>query len=249
MPPTPPLPSVETFSREEFLTNRWDYHAGEHVTILGPTGSGKTHLAYQLLNESMSTRLPALILVMKPRDKTVKKWSKTLRIPIVRSWPPVWSPWNPRKPRGHVLWPRHTFDPERDDATLYTQFRRGILHSYKTGNRIVFADEMAGITNELHLERETKAVWGRGRSMECGMWCASQRPREIPLLAYSSAQHLFLANDPDEEHQKRFAQIGGVDPVLVKAIVKRLRPGSEKNPVGEWLYIGRDGPVMCVVQP
>lgn len=233
---------VESFPREEFLSERWNYKAGEHVTILGPTGSGKTWLSYQLLQHTATPKLPGIVLVMKPRDTTAETWNKTLGFRRVRSWPPVPSIWRPNdKPPGWTLWPKHTFDPERDDMLLWQEFRRAMLDSYKRGNRILFADETYGLSNELGLDRELIAIWTRGRSMGCGMWAASQRPTHIPLHAYTQAEHLFLANDPDERARDRFSEIGGVDPKLLKNTVSQLAKH-------EWLYVRRSGPALCVVQ-
>jgi len=183
-----------------------------------------------------------VVLVMKPRDSTVKTWSETAGFKTVRSWPPPPSPsWWSKKPAGYVLWPKHSFDPQRDDYTLYVQFRRAILDCYKRGKRIIFADEAAGLINELQLNRELIAVWTRGRSMECGLWTASQRPTHIPLHAYTQAEHLFLHNDPDERARDRFSEIGGVDPKLVKAIVASLD-------LHQWLYLRRSDRALCIVQ-
>jgi DNA helicase HerA-like ATPase len=233
------LAELETFDREEFLTERWRYRCGEHVTILGPTGSGKTHLAYQLLERSATLRLPAVVLVMKPRDETVQTWTRRVGYRRVRSWPPVASIWQPSRPPGWVVWPKHTFDLDRDDAMLEGQFRRALMDSYKRGNRISFCDETAGLM-DLGLKRELVAVWRRGRSMGNGIWAASQRPVDIPLDAYSQAEHLFLFHDPDKRARERFAEIGGVDPYLVQMANQRL--GRHQA-----LYIRRDGPRICVV--
>ncbi len=219
----------------------WDYKAGEHVTVLGPTGSGKTHLAYGLLEVTAHPKLPAVVMVMKPRDPTVAGWSRRIGLIRTHGWPAVPNPFEQRR-NGWTVWPRHRFDPEADDAMLHTVFRRAILDSYKRGRRILFADEAAGLSGELDLERELKTVWMRGRSMECGLWAASQRPVEIPLHAYSQAHHLFLAHDPDYRTRQRYAEIGGVDPAIV------LRDTAEL-PRWHWLYIRREGQRRVIITP
>lgn len=231
---------IARFTRDDFLANGWDYQPGEHVTILGPTGSGKTYLGYQLLDVSATERLPAIVLVMKPRDSTVTKWSKDVKFRRIRTWPPVPSPWRPRKERGYVLWPRFTYDPERDDAEQHRQFRRCLLDSYKRGSRIVFGDEAYSLAEELDLDHELITIWTKGRSMDCGLWVASQRPTHIPLWAYSQAEHLFIHRDPDLRARKRYDEIGGVDPKLVESTTM----GLDRH---EFLYIRRRDGAMCVV--
>ncbi len=236
-----PVGLVERISREEFLTECWDYRPGEHVTIIGPTGSGKTWLGYQLLEVTATPEVPALVLVMKPRDGTVRKFSKENDYRIVRNWPPAVSPWKPRKPSGFVIWPRFSFDPDRDNETMHMIFRRALLDSYRKGKRILFGDEVYSLAEELGLTKELVTIWTKGRSMECGLWVATQKPTHIPLWAYSQAEHLFLHFDPDKRARERFKEIGGVDPVLVERIILTLKRH-------EWLYIRRADGAMCIVE-
>lgn len=225
--------------RAEFIDERFRYRPGEHVSFIGPTGSGKTHLAYQLLDSVASPQLPAVVLVIKPRDATADKWNKKLGFKRVRHWPPA-PPLMGAKPRGWTLWPRHTFDPDADEALLHSQMRRAILDSYKKGDRILLADEAYSLSEELHLKKELITVWSKGRSMGCGLWAATQKPTHVPLWLYNQAEHLFLANDPDKRSRDRFSEIGGIDPDLVRDAVQQL--GKH-----QWLYIRRDGPAVCVV--
>ncbi len=233
------LSDVVTFPREEFLTERFRYDAGEHVTVLGPTGYGKSQLLNELVEQVAHPRLPAVLLAAKPRDKTMTEWTKRLGARKVEHWPPPKKWLGEDKPPAYTLWPKHTFDPDIDDYKLWTVFRAAILESYKTGNRIIVADELLALT-DLGLGKELRALWTRGRSMDCGLFGGSQKPTDIPTYAYGQAAHLFLANDPDNRSRKRFSEIGGVEPKLLEHLVGEL----DKF---QFLYIRRDGPKMCIV--
>jgi hypothetical protein len=233
---------VVSVDRARFLADLWRYKGGEHVSLIGPTNAGKTWLSFQLLAKSATPALPAVVLSMKPRDDTVTKFARTNKFRIIPSWPPTPSIFHPRKPPGWVLWPRHTFDPDIDDDNHGEIFRRALLANYKQGDRIIFADEAYSLTNELGLGRILTTLWTKGRSMGAGLWAATQKPTHVPLWMYNSAEHLFLAKDPDVRAQKRFGEIGGVDPDLVSSVTSRL-------PQFHWLYIRRSDSSLCVVGP
>jgi hypothetical protein len=233
-------PTLEHFDRTTFLTEIWDYKPGEHVTVIGSTGSGKTTLAYQVLSYTNTPELPSVVLVMKPRDDTASKAIKRLKHRKVSAWPPIPSPWQPKKPSGYAVWPGHTFDPDRDEAAHYDIFRTVILDSYKKGNRILFIDETEGLKS-MGLEKEMRTVWRQGRSMGCGVWAATQRPSDIPLLAYSSASHLFLFRDNDKRARERFSEIGGMDGQVVAEANLALKDHT-------CLYIHQPTRSMCVIE-
>lgn len=243
-PVFPNSPTAETIPREDFVSDYFDYSAGEHVTFLGPTGSGKTTLAYQLIRPIATKDLPALTLVIKPKDEVVEKlFVKQAKYKRIRAWPPM--PWDKDK-RGYVLWPKHTFDPEKDDPQLRKQMRAAILAGYanKVGKKdtrgnILFSDEVWGLV-DLGLKRELTTVWTRARAMGCGLWAASQRPALIPLAAYSEPEHIFIHYSPDKRARDRYKEIGGVDPDMVAQITATM----------DWhqfLYINREDRSYCVV--
>jgi hypothetical protein len=232
---------AESFAREEFIGERWHYEAGQHVTFLAPTQAGKTTVAFELLQETANKELPGLVLVQKPRDPVVSTWTERLKHDgwiKTKTWPP-----NPlrKKAPGYILWPPHRHDPDTDNPRLRDTFRRAILDSYRQGNRILFADETYGLSEELDLDKELIAVWSRGGGMGCGLWAATQRPAYIPLWGYSAAEHVFLANDPDRRARIRYGEIGGINPKFVEWQVERL-------PKYHWLYIRRTGPAVCIVE-
>lgn len=230
--------TVASFTRAEFIAERWDYHRGDHVTVLAPTDWGKTYLVSELLAVTASPKLQAVNLAIKPRDKTMKDWTAKLGYKTVKSWPPP--PQLLRKPNGYTLWPRHTFDPDVDDWTLHQQFRKAIRDCYRRGNKILNVDEILGMI-DLGLMKDLRAVWTRGRSMGCGLWGTNQSPTFIGRWAYSQAAHLFLGNDPDRRARERFAEIGGgIDPDTIRRVTLELQER-------EWLYLRRRGRVMCKI--
>lgn len=231
---------VETIPRTVFLTDVWAYSAGDHVSFIGPTNSGKTYLANPLLARSVTPEIPGFVMVIKRRDDTVteflkhKEWRRSVSYP---------APLSPRKkPLGWVIWPHHTADPDADDERHARLFHELLRDRYVKGDSIVFADEVQGLVEEMGLKRDLIRIWSRGRSEGCGLWAATQRPYMAPQHMYSQAEHLFLAYTPDRRDQDRFSEIGGMDPELIVAVVSEL-------PRFHWLYIRRSDRTMAVVGP
>jgi len=230
---------VPTIPREEFI-DRFKYRAGEHLTILGYTQSGKTTLGFQLLSKVATPDLPALVLVMKPRDPTVERWAAQIGLSHTKVWPPPARKlrlWWSKRPNGFVLQPHHTFDLDGwDEANMYDQFRAGMIHHYKVKKpNIVVADEAGGLAKELNLERALKTILMRGSSMGTGLWEFSQRPVDMPVLGYSSATHMLIANDRDENNRKRLRGLGGrEDPRELERIITEL-------PRHHFLYLHQHG--------
>jgi hypothetical protein len=241
-----PQPTVRLVPRTRFLTDLWTYKAGQHVSFIGPSGSGKTHLALPLLARSVTADLTGYVTVMKPRDKTVGEFMVRYHWKRILNYPPPASV-QARKvvgeePPGYVVWPNHTSNPELDEARHEGIFRKMHRDLYVKGDAIIFDDEAVSLVREMDLKPDLVRIWTKGRSVGCGLWAATQRPSLVPLEMYDQAEHLFLAYDPDKRNQKRFGEIGGVDPELVEAVVARL-------PKFHWLYIRRSDRTLCVVGP
>lgn len=240
------VPDLEVvrYGRREFLDEVWDYAPGQHVTVLAPSGGGKTHLSYELLEVTARPECQAIVFVMKPRDETVDSFTKRAKFRVTREWPAPMRQRLQSKPPGWTLWPKSSFDPDVDEARQWAIFRAALRDSYRRGDRIVFADETYSLENELPhggLTKELRTLHTKGRSMRCGIWSASQRAAYINRWAYQ-AHHLFLGHDPDDDAQKRLSEIGAaVDKRLVRSIVADLDRY-------EFLYVNRDDRTMCIVE-
>jgi hypothetical protein len=232
--------------RKEFFEDYFDYRAGQHVAAFGPTQrAGKTHLLFQALQSLQPTRLDITGFCMKPRDRTVAKWSGAIGLQEIPVWPPRKRLFA-EKPPGHILWPRHTFDPDVDNEHIRAEFRKAMLAGYKRGDCILFLDEVYGICAELNLVDELLAILTRGGGMGCGAWVASQKPSgtqqaSLPGFIFNCPTHMFLAPDNDKRNRLRYGELsGGFDPRAVEDITLSLNSY-------EFLYLHAAG-YMCVVQ-
>lgn len=232
---------ISEFPRLEFITERWIYRPGDHVTFIAPSDYGKTTLGMQLLQHTISPKLPVYNLSSKRRDVVMSEWSKALGLRLVKNWPPPMWHGVLGKPNGWTIWPPTTGNEEIDDALHTKVFRKVMRHAAGKGNCIVNLDEF-GEMKELGLDKTTRAIHRRGRSSGVGLWGGLQGPVYAETHAYSQAMHLFLGHVTEKRHRERFGEIGGADSKVIEEAVRQL-------PDRHWLYIRPRGRVMCVIGP
>ena len=230
---------LQTFGRDEFVATRFRHRPGEHVTIVGPTGCGKTWFAWQILERISHAGHPAVVLLKKPHDHTTAVQARRLGFKTVRDWPPLSMPWE-RKPPGWVLHPRTVFDPDIDRPAKQAAFRRALLDSYRRGHRTLLVDDAYGIAELLKLREVMIELWTEYRAMDGELIAAFQKPSHVPQWAFNQAEHLVLFHDPDRRNRIRFSEIGGIDSDLLQDTVMGLKRHQA-------LYVRRDGPAACVV--
>lgn len=171
------------------------WNQGEHVSLIGPTGTGKTTLALAILPR----REYRCVIVTKPADETVADLDGYTLLP-------AWKP-NLKKSHAYMLWPNiSTMQRQRAQALLIKQ---ALESMYAEGAWCVFADEVSYLARDLHLQRQLKMLWLQGRSIGISMVAATQRPAWVPLEMYSQATHLFLWKDNDARNVRRLVEIGG----------------------------------------
>lgn len=252
---------VTRFSRDEFLGERFDYQPGEDVSFIEPTQGGKTHLMYQMLDRAMDQNpdLRTVSLMPKSRDPATYKWADRLDLKIVDNWPPP-KTWFSEKPRGYVLWPKHLkgAPKEQNRAHLAGIFRKALNDQFERGDSITVADDIYLIAVMMDLNMDCEEFWVAGSAGRAGLWGTLQKPSgtlgggSVSSFIYNSPVHILLGNDPDERNQKRFSEIGGVDPKLVSGIVKslprhRIQTVEGIKNVSEKLYIHKGGPYLGIV--
>lgn len=220
---------ADTVEWRNFLAHlRW--RQGEHVTLLGPTGCGKTTLARELL----PLRRHVVAFGTKPRDDTLEHLINARGYRRIREWPPA-----PTDERI-VLWPR--IRHMSDVANQKRIFKDALAMIYEQESWCIFLDEIEYLTGDLRLDGPVRLLWRQGRSISISILGGTQRPTHIPLLAYSQATHLFVWNTNDIRDLKRLMEISGT--VNKRALIAQVR-GLDRHSV---LYVDTRTGYMAVTR-
>lgn len=217
MPLQVPTNEVPKVPWDEFLRN-FEWWQGEHLTFIGPTKSGKSTLARELLHRAWreGTHPWQVILATKRRDEILDTFRDEGFIKI-----PSWTV------SDSDLYPKVMLAPPLPDAAhkakQKSELQNALNSIYHQGGWLVYMDELKHVAGYLKLEPEIELLLHQGRSAGITVVSAVQRPRHVPLMVYDQADHLFMWESRDHNIRKRLGEIGGkVDPDLVEHGLKNL---------------------------
>lgn len=199
---------------DEFWTYDFDWRQGQHVALIGPTGSGKTTLALALL----PIRKYITVLATKPKDSTLQAFGKSEGFKRYPVWPDLDADLSPRR----LIWP--------DATKLYSagrqrhEFQRALQQIYQEGGWCVYIDELWFIIHHLKLELEVRTYLQQARSNNISLVVSTQRPAFVPLEVYDQSTHLFFWRDNDERNLQRISGISWLNANYVRTIVASLEP-------------------------
>lgn len=209
---------------------------GEHVSMIGPTGHGKSTLAFHLLRR----RPYVVVLDAKGGDPTLNGsgWEVVDRWPIPNE--------RQRLDKGEpirVLLRPHGFGRERLEVA-HDLFTRAVVGALDAQKWTIYIDELRltaeGRTIDMAPDVEVAYMTGRGR--EVTMISATQAPRYVPKAAYDQVTHQFHWPLQDRDAKRRQAEITGYD----RADFDELTAGMAKHEV---LYIPPGGDEPVIVKP
>jgi hypothetical protein len=188
-----------------------NWRQGEHVSIIGPTGCGKTTLESRLLD----VRDSVVVFVTKIYDDTISRDFPGYE--RIEKWPP------PRTWQNKVLlWPR----PEGTIRETYRK-QRGIFKDaldriFRERNWCVVFDEQHYMCKQLGLDVENAMLLQQGRSSGLSVVNGTQRPSWVPVVTYSSATHAMIWRTTFRDDLRRLSELGGVDMRELQANLLRL---------------------------
>lgn len=237
--------------RTEFGSERFDYNAGDHVVLAGPSKRGKTELAFALLRYTATPELPAYVAVSKPTDKVTAERGEELGFRRVRDWPvppqlrELWD----GHPSGYVIWPEFgdiSGDMERAAgvtarlmADRYTASARG----EKRSAGILVMDDTMVKAKIMGLDRQMVTILAMAGAMRIGLWVFIQKPTDsgrTTLWAYENGDHYFFTKGGDARMLARYVEIAGEKGPIVKAVV----PTLERY---QFLYFDKTHGYVCIV--
>lgn len=145
---------------------------GEHVIIIGDTGSGKTYLESKLLD----LRDHVIVAKTKPDDIKFKGYRK------IKS----------HKDLMDLKTSKFVLDTGFDPARQYYEIYNTIGLAWKQEGWTLAVDETYYWTAVLRLERQLNMLLTQGRSKKLTIVAGMQRPAWISRFALSQATHAFI---------------------------------------------------------
>jgi len=194
-----------------------EHELGQHLSVVGPTGSGKSVLLIELCKargqrkarDGHPTRMT--YLAAKPKDRSLDK----LGWPRIRSWPPGYGQFQV------LVWPAYG-EPGSAPARQRRVFRPLLDQIFVEGGQIVVVDEVARFAEPQPEGLGLKAIINdyetESRGNDLSFFGATQRPRMVPLSFWSEPTWLAIFKPEDEYDFKRIREIGGQRSGLEEAV-------------------------------
>lgn len=212
---------------------QWVWQPGEHVTLIGPTGRGKTTLETAILPRRKYVVFFSTKRVDSTQERLQRQGYKVVSDPaqlnaevtphaIIRpSWRDGLSAKAIKKQHAEI-------------------FQDALMRCFDQGGWTVVLDEARYLSRDLNLEGDMQLLWLQGRSLGISVVAGTQRPRWIPLEAYDQATHLFFFKDTDRANVDRQAELAGLNRQAIQEIVPRLRMVNPGTRASEILYANKD---------
>ena len=208
------------------------WQPGEHVSLIAPTGAGKTTFASGLLQ----LRKYVLALDAKGGDSTLD----SLGFPRLNKWPGVKDMARAvsrndeeNKPSRYVIGAKSRTAGEV--KTLVDTISAAIREAYEMGGWTVYADELMILTEprQFNLRMEVDRMLIAARDLGISFVSSYQQPTWVTPMAGKQATWVAVSYTRDTDVVNRLAEILGRPKAEIRGAVKGLERYS-------WIVVGRD---------
>lgn len=197
------LQTPEITKDDWFQLFRQHWKQGEHVAIVGPTGTGKTTVALHVLD----VREYVCVLAVKRKDDTLDLFKKQ-GYQVIQKWPPQYNT------RRVIYWKKPsslTDDLHKQAAAVHEALNK----MYLAGGWCIYFDEAGYIAGNLKLSRDIGTLLNQGRSANLSIVATMTRPSsviaQVPKEALNQPRHKLMFKFVDEREIKACAAIAGID--------------------------------------
>lgn len=218
-----PIKQIKWTTFQTLLKDKWQQ--GQHLSIIGPTGTGKSYLSLRLLE----FRAFNVVFGTKVKDNTLESFSKTKNYKIQRVFKPNENTYK------YILWPK--FSKPGDEQEQRKVFIDAFNTMFVQGAWTVYVDETYYFSDFLKLDYYLRLYWTQARSNNITLVASTQRPRDVPLLMYDQSYHLFFFRMNDEADLKRIGGINNNNSRVIRDTVSQL----ERH---EFLYVNVFGDMV-----
>jgi hypothetical protein len=212
-----PAPEIVAKSWDDFLEDfAIDWEPGQHVAMVGPTGTGKTTVLCALLD-----RCRSFVLGFDPKggDETFAKTG----FPRLTQWPPPSRDYDRmarREPVKYLVGPKTR--RRRDRPALIDMQERALEGAWDDGGWTVAIDELQIAADKMGQADSIDELLIAARTRKVSVVSLFQRPAEVPRAAYQMASWIFLGLTLDTDTINRLAEIVGRPRYEIRGAVNGL---------------------------
>jgi energy-coupling factor transporter ATP-binding protein EcfA2 len=220
------MENFQTLTYPSFLRkfkNSWE--PGQHVSLVGPTGSGKSWLASDILG----LRKFVLMLVTKKRDDTIaKRYSDYI---VMKKFSPEYSE------RKVIVWAKPTKlgNFAEQQASIYDALSK----IWERGGWNVYLDDVFYQSETLRLKKALQMLYTNMRSEDISLVGSLQRPSWVPREVLTQSSHLLFLKTRSTMDIGKMAESAGYNVRDFVTINNALRQENH-----DFAWIGPQGPII-----